>query len=110
MKVTTVGLDLAKNLFQVHGVDEHGKAALRKQLCRSKLLEFFAQLPPCLVGMEACSGAHHFARELAKLGHQTRIMAPRFVHPYRKSQKNDGNDAEAILARQWRVRPCASCR
>ena len=96
MKVTTVGLDLAKQVFSVHGVDEHGKAVLRKRVSRGKLLELFAQLPSSLVGMEACSGAHHWARELERLGHRVGIMAPRFVVPYRKSQKNDGNDAEAI--------------
>jgi transposase len=96
MKLTTMGLDLAKQVFSVHGVDEHGKAVLRKRVSRGKLLELFAQLPPTLVGMEACSGAHHWARELERLGHRVGIMASRFVAPYRKSQKNDGNDAEAI--------------
>jgi len=96
MKVTTVGLDLAKQVFSVHGVDEHGKAVLRKRVSRGKLLELFVQLPPSLVGMEACSGAHHWARELQRLGHRVGMMAPRFVAPYRKSEKNDGNDAEAI--------------
>ena len=96
MKVTTVGLDLAKNVFSVHGVDERGKVVLKRQLSRGKLLELFAQLPACQVGMEACSGAHYWARELEKLGHRVGIMAARFVAPYRKSQKNDGNDAEAI--------------
>jgi transposase len=96
MKVTTVGLDLAKQVFSVHGVDEHGKAVLRKRVARAKVLELFAQLPPCLVGMEACSGAHHWARELERLRHRVGIMAARLVAPYRKSEKNDGNDAEAI--------------
>jgi transposase len=96
MKVTTVGLALAKQVFSVHGVDEHGKVVLRKRVSRGKLLELFAQLPSSLVGMEACSGAHHWARELERLGHRVGIMVPRFVAPYRKSQKNDGNDAEAI--------------
>jgi Transposase len=96
MKVTTVGLDLAKQVFSVHGVDEHGKAVLRKRVLRGKVLELFAQLPPSLVGMEACSGAHHWARELERLGHRVGVMAARFVAPYRKSEKNDGNDAEAI--------------
>jgi transposase len=89
-------LDLAKQVFSVHGVDEHGKAMLKKRVSRGKLLELFAQLPPSLVGMEACSGAHHWARELHRLGHRVGIMASRFVAPYRKSEKNDGNDAEAI--------------
>jgi transposase len=96
MNVTTVGIDLAKNVFSVHGVDAHGKPVLKKTLSRGKLLESFANLPPCIIGMEACSGAHHWARALRNLGHDARIIAPRFVIPYRKSGKNDGNDAEAI--------------
>lgn len=96
MNVTTVGIDLAKNVFSVHGVDTHGKVVLKKTVSRSKLLECFANLPPCLIGMEACSGAHHWARALRRIGHDARIIAPRFVIPYRKSGKNDGNDAEAI--------------
>jgi transposase len=96
MVVVRVGLDLAKNVFQIHAVDTNGNVVLRKQLTRSKLLEFFSQLPPCIVGMEACSGAHHFARTLGALGHTTRLMAGQFVRPYRKNEKNDKNDAEAI--------------
>jgi transposase len=96
MNVTTVGVDLAKNVFSVHGVGRDGKVVLRRCVGRADLLAMFAQIPPCLIGMEACSGAHHFARELRRLGHDARIMAPRFVAPYRKSGKNDGNDAEAI--------------
>ncbi|NMG28444.1 IS110 family transposase [Aromatoleum evansii] len=96
MNVTTVGIDLAKNVFSVHGVRRDGKVLLRRSVGRADLLPMFAQMPPCLIGMEACSGAHHFARELRRLGHDARIMAPRFVAPYRKSGKNDGNDAEAI--------------
>src|SRR3954447_19078734 len=96
MKITTIGIDLAKSVFSIHGVDQHGKCVLKRQVRREQLLEMMARLEPCLIGMEACSGAHHFARELRKLGHDTRIMAPQFVQPYRKSQKNDGNDAEAI--------------
>lgn len=96
MKVTTVGVDLAKNVFAIHGVDGAGKVCLKKTLKRGKLLEFFAQLPPCLVGMEAGSGAHYWARKLEELGHTPRIMAPRWVAPYRKNEKNDGNDAEAV--------------
>lgn len=96
MNITTVGIDLAKNVFSVHGVDAHGKAVLKKTLSRGKLLECFAQLPPCVIGMEACTGAHHWARALRAQGHDARIIAPRFVIPYRKSGKNDGNDAEAI--------------
>jgi transposase len=96
MKITTIGIDLAKSVFSVHGVDEHGKTVLKRQVRREQLLDLMARFEPCLIGMEACSGAHHFARELGKLGHDARIMAPQFVAPYRKSQKNDGNDAEAI--------------
>ncbi len=96
MNSTTIGLDIAKNIFQVHGVDVHGKAALRKQLKRSQVLAFFANLPPCLIGLEACAGAHYWARELLKLGHNARLISPQFVKPYVKGNKNDANDAEAI--------------
>lgn len=96
MKITRIGIDLAKNVFQVHGIDEHGKTVLRKQLARGQVLEFFAQLPPCLMGMEACGGGHYWARELIKLGHDARLLASQFVRPYRKNEKNDANDAEAI--------------
>ena len=96
MKITTVGLDLAKNLFQVHGVDERGKTAVRKQLKRAQMAEYFANLPPCLIGMEACGSAHHWARKLQSFGHTVRLMAPQFVKPYVKSNKNDAADAGAI--------------
>ena len=96
MKITTVGLDLAKHLFQVHGVNEHGKVVLKKQLKRNQVVEFFAQLPRCLIGMEACSSAHHWARKLGVFGHDVRLMAPQFVKPYVKTNKNDAADAEAI--------------
>lgn len=96
MAIVRVGLDIAKLVFQVHGVDEHGKAKLKKTLSRSEVLEFFAKLPPCLIGIEACGGAHYWARELRRLGHDARLMASQFVIPYRKSGKNDANDAEAI--------------
>ncbi len=96
MKITTLGIDLAKNVFQVHGVNEHGKAVLRKQLRRSEVGAFFAQREPCLIGMEACGGAHYWARKLAEFGHTVRLMAPQFVKPYVKTNKNDRNDAEAI--------------
>jgi transposase len=96
MKITTVGVDLAKSVFQVHGVDGRGKAVLRKQLKRNEMVNFFATLPPCLIGMEACSSAHHWARKLIALGHEVRLMAPQFVKPYVKTNKNDRNDAEAI--------------
>lgn len=96
MKVTTAGIDLAKNVFQVHGVDEHGKTVLRKQLKREQVAVFFANLPTCLVGMEACGSAHHWARKLQSFGHTVRLMAPQFVKPYVKTNKNDAADAEAI--------------
>jgi transposase len=96
MYITTIGLDLAKNVFQVHGVDEQGKTVLKKQLKRSQLLPFFANLAPCLIGMEACAAAHHWARKLVSLGHDAKLMAPQFVKPYVKSNKNDARDAEAI--------------
>ena len=89
MKITTVGIDLAKSVFQVHGVNERGKAVLRKQLKRTEVLKFFANLPPCLIGMEACGSAHHWARTLIELGHEARLMAPQFVKPYVKTNKND---------------------
>ena len=96
MKITTVGIDLAKALFQVHGVDERGQAVVRKQLKRKDVTSFFANLEPCLIGMEACGGAHHWARKLSELGHTVRLMAPQFVKPYVKTNKSDRNDAEAI--------------
>jgi transposase len=94
--VSTLGIDLAKNTFSVHGVDADGVVTVRRTVKRSKLAELVAQLPPCLIGMEACSGAHEGARRFAGAGHTVKLMAPKFVMPYRKSGKNDGNDAEAI--------------
>lgn len=96
MKITTIGIDLAKEVFQIHGVDERGKAALRKQLKRKDMAEYFANLEPCLVGMEACGSAHHWARKLEGYGHTVKLMAPQFVKPYVKTNKNDMADAEAI--------------
>ena len=96
MKITTIGLDLAKTVFQVHGVDERGKAALKKVLKRGQVLPFFANLQPCLIGMEACGSAHHWARKLEALGHTVKLMAPQFVKAYVKTNKNDAADAEAI--------------
>jgi len=95
-QVCVIGLDLAKRYFQVHGVDTNGKVVVRKRLTREQVLSYFAQLPRCVVGMEACGGAHHWARELAKLGHEPRLMAPHYVKPYVKTNKNDAADAEAI--------------
>jgi transposase len=94
--ITTIGLDLAKNVFQVHGVDARGVVLLKKTLRRAQVAQFFGQLAPCLVGMEACGGAHFWARKLQAFGHTVRLMAPQFVRPYVKSQKNDAADAEAI--------------
>jgi transposase len=96
MKITRIGFDIAKRVFQVHGVDEYGKVRMRKQLARTKVLEFFVQLPPCLIGIEACASSHYWGRELTKLGHTVKLMAAQFVIPYRKRDKNDANDAEAI--------------
>lgn len=94
--IKTVGLDLAKNVFQVHGVDERGVAILRKQLKRDQVAPFFARLQPCLIGIEACGGAHFWAAKLSAMGHRVKMMAPQFVKPYVKTNKNDSLDAEAI--------------
>jgi len=96
MKITTMGIDLAKNLFQVHGVDELGKTVIKRQLRRDQMAEFFVKLPACMIGMEACGSAHHWARKLQDFGHTVKLMAPQFVKPYVKSNKNDAADAEAI--------------
>lgn len=96
MNIKRIGIDLAKQVFQLHGVDGQEKVVLRKQLRRVQLLDYFMKLPPCLIGMEACGGAHYWARELQKLGHTVKLIAPQFVKPYVKSNKNDANDAEAI--------------
>ena len=96
MPVATIGLDLAKNVFQVHGVDADGQVVLRRKLRRSEVLRFFEALPACLVGMEACATAHHWARALSALGHAVRLMPPAYVKPYVRRQKNDAVDAEAI--------------
>jgi len=96
MQVTTLGIDLAKNVFQVHGIDDHGKVILKKQLKRAQMAPYFINLPPCLIGIEACGSAHHWARKLQAMGHTVRLMAPQFVKPYVKTNKNDLADAEAI--------------
>lgn len=95
-RAVTIGLDIAKHVFQVHGVGENGSVVLRKRLRRSELLAFFAKLHPCVIGIEACGSAHHWARELERLGHTVRLMAPAYVKPYLKRSKNDAVDAEAI--------------
>ncbi|CDS55359.1 Mobile element protein [Polaromonas sp. CG9_12] len=96
MQTTTIGIDLAKQFFQVHGINEFGKTVLKKQLRRQQMAEFFVQLPPCLIGMEACGSAHHWARKLQSMGYTVRLMAPQFVKPYVKTNKKDAADAEAI--------------
>jgi transposase len=96
MKITTIGIDLAKAVFQIHGVGERGKVAVRKQLKRSEMPSYFANLEPCLIGMEACGSAHHWARKLQGFGHTVKLMSPQFVKPYVKTNKNDKADAEAI--------------
>src|ERR1700716_2393771 len=95
-EISTIGLDLAKNVFQVHGVDASGGVVLRRQLRRGAVEKFFAQLPPCTVGVEACGSAHHWGRVFGRYGHQVRLMPPAYVKPYVKRNKNDGRDAEAI--------------
>jgi transposase len=95
-EVSTIGLDIAKSVFQVHGVDADGGVVIRRRVSRAKVLECFADLPPCLVGMEACATAHHWARELKKLGHDTRLMPPTYVKAYVKRGKSDAADAAAI--------------
>jgi len=95
-QAVTIGLDIAKSVFQVHGVDRNGVVVVRRQVRRAQLVSFFAKLPACLIGIEACATAHHWARELTKLGHQVRLMPPSYVKPYVKRQKNDAADAEAI--------------
>lgn len=95
-EIITVGLDLAKNAFQVHGADSAGRALMRKKLRRGQVLEFFGQLPPCVVAIEACGGAHYWGREIGELGHEVRLIPPAYVKPFVKRQKNDAADAEAI--------------
>jgi transposase len=96
MEITTIGIDLSKNVFQIHGVDHRGKTALKKQLKREQMLPYFANFPSCLIGIEACGSAHYWARKLTALGHTVKLIAPQFVKPYVKTNKNDAADAEAI--------------
>ncbi len=95
-EVSTIGLDIAKSVFQIHGVDTDGAVVIRKRVSRAKVLEFFAALPPCLVGVEACPSAHHWSRKIQVLGHTVRLMPPNYVKAYLKRSKNDANDAAAI--------------
>ena len=95
-EVSTIGLDIAKSVFQVHGVNDTGAVVIRKRISRAKVLEFFGSLAPCLVGIEACPSAHHWSRQLSMLGHTVRLMPPNYVKAYLKRSKNDANDAAAI--------------
>jgi transposase len=97
VEVTTIAIDLAKNVFAVCGANEAGRIIWRKELRRTQLLAFIRKLAPCLIGMEACGGAHYWARQLSAFGHQVRLISPALVTPYRKGNKTDRNDAEAIL-------------
>jgi transposase len=108
-KISTIGLDLAKNVFQVHGVDASGAVVLGRQLRRAAVEKFFAQLPPCLVGMEACGSAHQWARVISGYGHEVRLMPPAYVKPYVKRNKNDGRTRRRSARRSAGQR-CASCR
>src|ERR1051325_1691436 len=95
-EVSTIGLDIAKSVLQIHGVDVYGAVVIRKRVTRAKMLDFFAALPPCLIGIEACPTAHHWSRQLSALGHTVRLMPPSYVKAYVKRSKNDANDAAAI--------------
>jgi transposase len=107
-EVSTIGLDIAKSVFQVHGVDADGAVVIRKRISRAKVLEFFAAVSPCLVGIEACPSAHHWSRKLQALGHTVKLMPPSYVKAYLKRSKNDANDAAAICEAVTRPR-CVSC-
>jgi transposase len=109
MQITTVGLDLAKHIFQVHAVDEIGKVVVRKRLRRTEVVSFFASVPPCLIGMEACATSHHWTRELIKLGHTVKLMPPAYVKAYVKRGKTM-RPMRKRSARPWPVRACGSCR
>jgi transposase len=95
-QITTLGLDTAKQVFQLHGVDAQGNVMLHKRLTRKQLLPLLAQVPPCLIGLEACGGSHYWAREITKRGHTVKLMAPQAVEPYVQGNKTDGRDAEGI--------------
>src|SRR5690349_532830 len=102
--VTTIGLDIAKSVFQLHGIDATGSVVMRRQLKRRSMLALFQKLPPCLIGIEACASSHHWSRELQALGHTVRLIPPAYVKPYVKRQKNDATDAEAICETVARAR------
>ena len=95
MNIATIGIDLAKNVFQLHAVNSHGKVVLRRQIHRGQMRGFFVNLPPCLIGMEACASAHYWARTLESYGHRVRLIAPHFVKPFVKTHKTDATDAES---------------
>ena len=109
-KITIIGLDLAKNVFQLHGADQSGKAVLRKKLRRDQVLPFLSTLPPCVVAMEARGGAHFWGREIYKLAHDVRLIPPAYVKPFVKRQKNDAADAEAICEVSSRLRSYQTIR
>ena len=96
MDITIIGIDLAKSVFQLHGIDSYGKVLIKKQIKRAQMAEYFVNLKPCLIGMEACGSAHHWARKLESFGHTVKLMPPQYVKPYVKTNKNDAADAEAI--------------
>ena len=107
--IATIGLDIAKSVFQVHAVDAAGNVIIRRQLKRRHVLAFFQKLPPCLVGIEACATSHHWSREIGGLGHTVRLMPPAYVKPYVKRQKNDAADAEAICEAVTRCEVSIGC-
>ena len=106
-EVSTIGLDIAKSVFQVHGVDGAGSVMIRKRISRAKVVEYFGELPPCLVGIEACPSAHYWGRELKELGHTVKLMPPSYVKAYLKRSKNDANDAAAICEAVRALGPAA---
>ena len=109
-EASTIGLDLAKRVFQAHGADASGRVIFRKRLRRDQVLTFFAGLPACMVAMEACSSAHYWARAIGELGHTARLIPPAYVKPFVKRQKNDTTDAEGDLRGRRRGQRCALCR
>jgi transposase len=110
MEIRALGIDLAKSVLQLHGVDAQGTVVLRKKLRRAAVLDFFRDLPPCLIGLEACASSHHWAREMAALGHEVRLIPPAYAKPYVKRHKNAAAAAEASLARPSPGPACALCR
>ena len=109
-QASTIGLDIAKRVFQAHGADATGRVVFRKRLVRAKVLEFFAAQPPCVVAMEACAGAHHWGREIGALGHTVRLIPPAYVKPFVKRQRRTTRRTPKRSARRRSARACASCR